>query len=139
MTRQSTTVRAYGVLVHNEQVLLVRASNPAISPPLWWLPGGGLDFAETPEEALRREFEEETGLLVSDPELRDVVSDVRRRANGERIHTVRVIYTVRLAGGRLRDEHAGTTDRAQWFSLTELDDVNIADYTRQALSSVLGK
>lgn len=139
MTRQYTTVRAYGVLVRDEKVVLVRASNPAISPPLWWLPGGGLDFAETPEEALRREFEEETGLLISDPELRDVISDVRRRANGERIHTVRVIYTVRLAGGRLRDEPAGTTDRAQWFALNDLDGVNIAEYTRHALATVLGK
>lgn len=139
MTRQYTTVRAYGVLVHEEKVVLVRASNPAISPPLWWLPGGGLDFAETPEEALRREFEEETGLLISEPELRDVVSDVRRRANGERIHTVRVIYTVRLAGGRLRNESEGTTDRAQWFALDELDDVNLAEYTRHALATVLGK
>lgn len=139
MTRQHTTVRAYGVLVREGQVLLVRSSNPAIAPPLWWLPGGGLDFAETPEEALTREFAEETGLVVGELELRDVFSDVRRRANGERLHTVRVIYSVALVGGLLRHELAGTTDQAQWFKLDLLDEVNLAEYTRHALSVVLGK
>ncbi|MDE3223728.1 MAG: NUDIX domain-containing protein, partial [Acidobacteriota bacterium] len=117
MTRQLTTVRAYGILLHDDRVVLVRASNPAIDPPLWWLPGGGIDFAESPVEALEREFVEETGLVVSDPQLCDVLSDVRRRPNGDKIHTVRVIYRVSLRGGRLRDEVEGTTDRAQWFAV----------------------
>ncbi|OYV65535.1 MAG: hypothetical protein B7X07_02800, partial [Actinobacteria bacterium 21-64-8] len=95
MTRQYTTVRAYGVLVHEEKVVLVRASNPSINPPVWWLPGGGVDFAESPQEALTREFNEETGLVVGDLELHDVFSDVRRRQNGDQVHSVRVIYRVR--------------------------------------------
>ncbi|HEY7930881.1 MAG TPA: NUDIX domain-containing protein [Acidimicrobiales bacterium] len=139
MTRQLTTVRAYGILVHDERVVLVRASNPAIDPPLWWLPGGGIDFAESPEEALAREFVEETGLVVGEPQLCDVLSDVRRRPNGDKIHTVRVIYRVSLMGGQLRDEVEGTTDRAQWFSLRELDQLNLAQYTRHALSVALSK
>ncbi|MDE3107311.1 MAG: NUDIX domain-containing protein [Acidobacteriota bacterium] len=139
MTRQLTTVRAYGILLHDDRVVLVRASNPAIDPPLWWLPGGGIDFAESPVEALEREFVEETGLVVSDPQLCDVLSDVRRRPNGDKIHTVRVIYRVSLRGGRLRDEVEGTTDRAQWFAVNELDRVNLAQYTRHALSVVLSK
>jgi ADP-ribose pyrophosphatase YjhB (NUDIX family) len=139
VTRQLTTVRAYGILVHDERVVLVRASNPAIDPPLWWLPGGGIDFAESPEEALAREFVEETGLVVGEPQLCDVLSDVRRRPNGDKIHTVRVIYRVSLMGGQLRDEVEGTTDRAQWFSLRELDQLNLAQYTRHALSVALSK
>ena len=67
MSKQHTSVRAYGILVHDGRVLLVRSSSPQISPPLWWLPGGGIDFGESPEETLLREFTEETGLSVKDP------------------------------------------------------------------------
>jgi ADP-ribose pyrophosphatase YjhB (NUDIX family) len=139
MSKQHTSVRAYGILVHDESVLLVRSSSPQIRPPLWWLPGGGIDFGESPEETLLREFREETGLSVKDPVLFDVVSDVRRRPNGDRIHTVRVLYTVALAGGELRDEMTGTTNQAQWFKLHELSEVNVAEYAERAIQTALGK
>lgn len=101
--------------------------------------GGGIDFAESPEETLLREFREETGLSIKDPVLLDVASDVRRRPNGDRIHTVRVLYTVSLNGGNLRDEAVGTTDAAQWFSVRQLDDVNVAEYAARAIQVALAK
>jgi ADP-ribose pyrophosphatase YjhB (NUDIX family) len=139
MSKQHTSVRAYGILVRDDQVLLVRSSSPLIKPPLWWLPGGGIDFAESPEETLLREFREETGLSIKDPVLLDVASDVRRRPNGDRIHTVRVLYTVSLDGGSLRDEEVGTTNQAQWFDLHHLEDVNIAEYALKAIQVALAK
>ena len=132
-------MRSYGVLVDDGRVVLVRSSNPHHDPPLWWLPGGGIDFGEAPEEALIREFAEETGLIVNAPQLVGVTSDERRRDNGERLHTVRILYTVRLTGGSLRDEAAGTTDLARWFQLAEVDDVNLADYARRALELLQSK
>jgi ADP-ribose pyrophosphatase YjhB (NUDIX family) len=139
MSRQHTSVRAYGVLVRDESVLLVRSSSPQIVPPLWWLPGGGIDFGESPEETLLREFHEETGLAIKDPVLLDVASDIRRRPNGDRIHTVRVLYTVSLNGGELRDEALGTTDQVHWFKLDELSDVNVAEYAARAIQLALEK
>jgi 8-oxo-dGTP diphosphatase len=139
LSRQHTSVRAYGILVHEESVLLVRSSSPQIVPPLWWLPGGGINFGESPEETLLREFEEETGLAIKDPDLLHVASDVRRRPNGDRIHTVRVLYTVSLDGGVLRHEAIGTTDQVHWFKLDELDDVNVAEYAARAIQLALEK
>ncbi len=127
-------MRAYGVLIVDARVLLVRSSSPDFQPPLWWLPGGGLNFGETPEQALAREFAEETGLVIDRPTLLGVTSDVRRRDNGDRLHTVRIHYRVRRRGGALRDETSGTTDQTRWFPLGELDDTNVADYARAALS-----
>src|SRR5487761_2475353 len=134
MSKQHTSVRSYGVLIDQGRVALVRSSNPRHSPPLWWLPGGGIDFGEAPEDTLMREFVEETGLEVTTPTLIGVTSDVRRRDNGDRIHTVRILFTVALAGGELRHEVHGTTDHAAWFNLSELDELNIADYARLAIN-----
>jgi 8-oxo-dGTP diphosphatase len=139
MSKQHTSVRAYGILIRDGEVLLVRSSSPLITPPLWWLPGGGIDFAESPEETLLREFREETGLAIKDPLLLDVASDVRRRPNGDRIHTVRVLYTVSLIGGNLRDEVVGTTDAAKWFEVQRLSDVNVAEYAARAIQIALEK
>ncbi len=135
MSKQHTSVRSYGILVHEGRVALVRSSNPHHDPPLGWLPGGGIYFGEAPEETLIREFEEETGLVVHEPVLLAVTSDIRRRDNGDRIHTVRILYTVTLRGGELRHEIHGTTDHAAWFALEELATLNVADYARAAIDS----
>ncbi len=139
MSKQHSSVRAYGVLLHEGRVALVRSSNPQHQPPLWWLPGGGIDFGESPEETLIREFREETGLSVERPELFSVTSDVRKRDNGDRIHTVRIIYTVRWASGDLTHEVHGTTDHAAWFPSDALDALNLAEYARVAIQGALAK
>lgn len=139
MSKQHTSVRSYGILVHESRVALVRSSNPHHDPPLWWLPGGGIDFGEAPEETLVREFEEETGLVVHEPTLLTVTSDVRRRDNGDKIHTVRILYTVALKSGELRHEIHGTTDHAAWFALEELVELNVADYARAAIEATQPK
>jgi ADP-ribose pyrophosphatase YjhB (NUDIX family) len=139
MSKQHTSVRSYGILIDHGRVALVRSSNPRHVPALWWLPGGGIDFGEAPEDTLIREFREETGLDVNNPQLIGVTSDVRRRDNGDKIHTVRIIFSVDLAGGELHHEVHGTTDHAAWFELSELDTMNIADYARAAIMSAQGK
>lgn len=139
MSKQHTSVRAYGVLLNEGRVALVRSSNPRHSPPLWWLPGGGIEFGEAPEDTLVREFFEETGLLVRDPRLLTVTSDLRHRDNGDKIHTVRIIFNVALAGGELRHEVHGTTDHAAWFDLSDLDTMNVADYALAAIGSAQEK
>jgi 8-oxo-dGTP diphosphatase len=139
MSKQHTSVRSYGILIDHERVALVRSSNPRHVPPLWWLPGGGIDFGEAPEDTLIREFLEETGLEVDNPTLMGVTSDVRRRDNGDKIHTVRIIFTVDLVGGELHHEVHGTTDHAAWFDLSDLETMNIADYARAAIATAQGK
>jgi ADP-ribose pyrophosphatase YjhB (NUDIX family) len=136
MSKQHSSVRAYGLLINHGEIALVRSSNPEHQPPLWWLPGGGIDFGESPEQTLAREFVEETGLTVGNPKLLGVTSDVRRRNNGDRIHTVRIIYTVDLVAGELTHEVHGTTDHAAWFDLDELRTLNLADYATWALNEL---
>ena len=133
MGRRHSSARAYGVLRRGTDVLLVRSSNPQHRPALWWLPGGGIDFGESPEDTVVREFREETGLDVASPVLVDVMSDVRERPNGDEVFTVRIIYTVSLLGGELTHEERGTTDRAAWFGVDALSQLSLADFARRAL------
>jgi ADP-ribose pyrophosphatase YjhB (NUDIX family) len=135
--RDDTSVRAYGILVHHGKLLLVRSANPRYQPPYWWLPGGGIDFGETPIEALQREFIEETGVSITNPQLLDADGDVRIRIDrdtGEEsdVHTVRIIYRVDYLSGDVIHEADGTTDLAEWFDVDQVDALNLAPYARRA-------
>lgn len=56
-----------GIIRQGNQILLVRESLGIDGEILWSLPGGGVEDGELMHEALRRELQEETGLLVGDP------------------------------------------------------------------------
>jgi len=54
------------VIVRDGRVLMVHERSRRSGGGEWWtLPGGGLEPGETPEEAVRREVFEETGLVVA--------------------------------------------------------------------------
>jgi 8-oxo-dGTP diphosphatase len=59
--------RAAAVIVRAGRVLMVHERSRRVGGGEWWtLPGGGLEPDETPEQAVRREVLEETGLIVKD-------------------------------------------------------------------------
>jgi 8-oxo-dGTP diphosphatase len=62
-------VRANGILIHQNSVLLVQLKTPIFDYPYWMPPGGGLEFGETLQEAVKREMLEETGISVDVGEL----------------------------------------------------------------------
>lgn len=64
---------SYGILIEDEKILLIRKKTGPYDG-LLDLPGGSLEFGETPGDALKREFLEETGLDIIDYELLDANS-----------------------------------------------------------------
>lgn len=57
-------VRVCGILADSDKILLACHKGLNNGQDLWIPPGGGLEFGETLEDALKREFLEETGLTV---------------------------------------------------------------------------
>ena len=92
---------------------------PCPFPGVWQLPGGGLEHAEHPADAVVREFAEETGLTVAVGAFRAAVADVAtfRDRRCQRMHTDRLIFDVdgdgRSAPARSRD---GGSDAVAWFT-----------------------
>ncbi|WP_431727795.1 NUDIX hydrolase [Verrucosispora sp. TAA-831] len=132
---QVRRVGAYGVLRDAERrVLLVRGSTEADFPAVWSLPGGGLEHAEHPADAVVREVAEETGLAVEVAGLRAVVADVTPYPDlGVALHTDRVLFDVTPVGGRLRAERSGSTDLAQWVTPAEASVLPLLPFTAEAL------
>lgn len=119
-TRQR--VAAYGVARRDDAVLLVRASSRTGVPGTWWLPGGGVEFGESPEGGLVREFMEETGLGVRVRDVLVVVSDVANLASEQvRLHSIRILYEVQVETGTVRPETDGSSDAVRWVPYGELE------------------
>ena len=130
------SARVYGVAVRSGEVLLVRARSRMEGAEVWWLPGGGIDFLESPVEALSREIVEETGLTLISASLVDVVSDTWTRRNGETAHAIRIIYGIEVSSGGLRHEGDGSTDQARWVPISELEALELAPYARRAIATI---
>lgn len=63
----------YGLVIKGEKVLLIKKAVGPYKGKLD-LPGGTVNFGERPNETLIREFDEETGLAITDYSLFDVDS-----------------------------------------------------------------
>lgn len=126
-------VAVYGICEKDGQVLLVRAASYLTVAGRWFLPGGGINHGEDPETALRREFNEETGLDVVVGELRGVLSDVFALPDGRNLHTVRIIYRIASFSGTLRDETGGSSDAARWAPIGQVFDLPLSPYVERAL------
>jgi 8-oxo-dGTP diphosphatase len=133
--RRRQRLGAYGIVRDpGGRILLVRAAEHLSVAGRWFLPGGGVEHGETPGDALRREVEEETGLVIGPVSLLGVLSDTWTIPDGTVLHTVRLVYAVDGWGGTLRDEPSGSSDRAAWFSSAELGGVPLVRYVKEALA-----
>jgi ADP-ribose pyrophosphatase YjhB (NUDIX family) len=133
--RQRRRIGAYGACWDKDgQLLLVRSGPHDDAPGAWSLPGGGLAHGEGPQEGLLREFTEETGLVAEIVGLRDVVADLAELPQrGLVMHTDRVLYDVKVNGGRLRNEVGGSSDLAAWVAPDEAADLPLLPFVSRLL------
>ncbi|CAN5380907.1 hypothetical protein BH11ACT8_BH11ACT8_13360 [soil metagenome] len=127
-TEYDTRVAAYAVIVEateaGERILLTWYNGEGRHEPGWSLPGGGVDYAETLEEAVVREVYEEAGyhVEVGAP----LTTQAWGKSDGPRpprpFKAVKVLFEAAITGGELGTiEVGGSTDFAEWVPLAELD------------------
>ncbi|GAB3499137.1 NUDIX hydrolase [Nocardiopsis coralliicola] len=119
----SFRLASYAVCIDTGRVLLVHF--PAREGTNWTLPGGGVEHAEDPFDAVVREVAEETGYDAVVERLLGVDSRViapeERNVPGDLPHqNVGVFYGVRTTGGTLRPEPDGSTAGAEWIPLGDV-------------------
>ncbi|MEE1928339.1 NUDIX hydrolase [Streptomyces sp. TRM 70351] len=120
----SFRLAAYAVCVEDGRVLLVRHVSPE-GESTWSLPGGKVEHAEDPFDAVIREVAEETGCDAVADRLLGVDSRIipaaeRTLPGGGDHQNVGVFYQVRITGGRLRPEPGGAVVESVWTPLADV-------------------
>ena len=91
-----TRVRVCGICIKNDSILLV--NHKGLSRDSFWSPpGGGLNYLEDSESALKREFLEETGLTIKVKRLLFVNEHL-----SEPLHAIELFFEVEIISGELR-------------------------------------
>ena len=128
-TDYDTRLAAYALILdeRQERVLLSWYRGNRRQPPGWTLPGGGVEYVESLEEAVVREVREETGYDVQVGEL--LTTRTGTTATGPTsprpFKSVQVVFDATIVGGELGTlEVGGSTEHAAWV---ELDEVGSAD------------
>ena len=90
-------VRICGILVINQQILLVKHKGLGATGFLWSPPGGGANFGETYTDTLKREFMEETNLEIEAGKFL-----IFNEFIGGRIHALELFFEVKRIAGTLK-------------------------------------
>ncbi|TCM43572.1 NUDIX hydrolase [Kribbella sp. VKM Ac-2568] len=118
----SFRLAAYAVCIADRRVLLARCVSPN-GDSNWTLPGGRVEHAEDPFDAVIREVAEETGCDGLVERLLGVDSRVipAAEARGRIEHqNVGIFYQVRITGGQLRPEPNGVTAESVWTPILDV-------------------
>jgi len=131
-----THLGVYGVLVQDDQVLLIKkARGPHTGK--WDLPGGSVEFGEQPYQTLLREFIEETGLSEIEGSIKTSISytlihEIRNQL--EHLHHIGIIYDVRLLNQLETVKLEGDGEDslgARWINLNSLSDVPLTPFVEE--------
>ena len=112
---------ARGVIIRNGKVLLGKRLKRDSFYGLWCTFGGGVEAVETPEQALKRELNEELGIDITEPEFLTVIETVAQDDPGETLELH--YFLVRRWEGKIvnKSEHS----EIRWLSMEELENLDM--------------
>lgn len=94
--KNKVRVRVCGILEKDNEILMIKHKG-LLNNDVWLPPGGGIEFGETTEDALVREFREETNLKVTINEFIGINEYITNE-----LHAIELFYKVIYKSGTLR-------------------------------------
>ncbi|HNR34384.1 MAG TPA: NUDIX hydrolase [Candidatus Hydrogenedentes bacterium] len=122
-------IRVAAVIIRKGEILLARHERNG--KRYWVLPGGGVEYGESLEEALAREILEETHFKIRVGRLLFLFDSIRY--DGRR-HVVNICFRARITGGRLKVGREGRLVDVRFVPLKRLSRIRVCpDLSREIL------
>ena len=136
-TNELFHVGVYGILIKDKKILLIKKSRGAYKG-MFDLPGGGIEFGEKIEDALKREFKEETGITIKDYSFfgnNEYFCDYINESDEPRkLHHIGIYYIVSASFDKIKTDPDGHDSLgAEFISITELDKIEIAPIAKKMI------
>ena len=133
---KKTRVGSYGLIIKDGKIALIKKARGGYKG-LLDLPGGGIEYGETPEETLVRELMEEAGVKVVDYKLLTVTSTRIKWHDenfNEDLHQIGILYKVELKDYKLKEDGDGLdSDGCSYYDINKLSKDEITPFTRDGL------
>ncbi len=126
------------ILMRDDRFLLVRRKNPPAAS-LFAFPGGRAEPGETAEEAAIREFREETGLIVFNPQLFATYDLETRAPDGSlRYHYLLSVFRVEEDG---RQDAIAEDDASEcgWYSAEEIRGLPVPESVLECVERIMAE
>lgn len=123
MEQQGPILIVAAGIVKGDNVFLARREEPGLvgGHLKWELPGGKVEFGETPEQALEREIHEELGLRVIPQTLIPYIHTNIWEKTGQKRHYAIICYQSDLVGPNDFTLSGQLASKAAWFKKDEID------------------
>lgn len=139
--RRHTHLGIYGLIVIGDAVVLIQKGRGPYRG-MWDLPGGGIEFGESPKEALEREIREETALSVLSATPLDALSvrftHTRPDGNLEDLHHIGIVYKVTVNSLEPLKTVADGKDSlgSRALPLEEVDSLSLTPFASSAVNKL---
>lgn len=132
---QHTQVVVLALIKQNDKFLFTLRHDPGSDyHDKWQIPGGGLEFAETPEEALHREVREELGVEVKNIKLVPFI-DTKVRGNWQGIF---ISYVCELQEDSQQIVLNEEASEYRWLHIQEIAMLDTLPGCTELLTAALG-
>ncbi len=134
---RSTHVGAYGFIIRNDEIALIKKARGGYTG-LLDIPGGGIEHLETPVEALKRELMEEAGVTVKNYELITATSrNIKWQMTKtiiEDLHHIGILYKVEVVEDTVKQEADGLdSNGCNFYKIKDLSKKELTPFTIEGL------
>jgi mutator protein MutT len=119
-----------GILISQGKILLGKRKHDRLYPDIWDIFGGHIEEGETKEETLRRELEEEIGIIVKDFEFLETYEDKDPTYGIDYVHH---IFLIHLWEGDPENKVPSEHERIAWFSKEETGNLKMHGEVRRII------